>query len=75
MMLPSSAEEADGEEKDGPVPMLHMWVDGQMSLQAIRESMHNFVATPSGQHWQLSLTQVTSCPLLGMHASAHLPRE
>ena len=55
MMLPSSPE--DG-EKDAPVPMLHMWVDPMMSLQAVCESMHSFVATPPGQHWQLSRTQV-----------------
>ena len=57
MMLPSSPGEA---EKDAPVPMLHMWVDPGMSLHAVRDSMHSFVATPPGQHWQLSRIQVAS---------------
>ncbi len=59
-MMSNPAEEgACGSEAPAPVPMLHMWVDAEMTLQAVRQSMHNFVAAPQGQQWQLSLAKAS----------------
>jgi hypothetical protein len=35
-------------------PMLHIWVNGDMAVSAVRASMHSFVAAPAGQSWVLS---------------------
>ncbi|KAK9916238.1 hypothetical protein WJX75_000336 [Coccomyxa subellipsoidea] len=44
-------------EEDTPLggPMLHIWVNSNMAVEAVRQSMHNFVAAPMGQDWFLSL--------------------
>ena len=79
-MMPNSAEEGpSGSEAPAPVPMLHMWVDVEMTLHAVRQSMHNFVAAPQGQQWQLSLAKVgpgTKALLsITMLSGARLPSE
>lgn len=47
-------------EEDTPLggPMLHIWVNSDMAVEAVRQSMHNFVAAPMGQDWFLSLMKV-----------------
>ena len=35
-------------------PLLHIWVNGDMTVAAVRASMHSFVAAPAGQSWMLS---------------------
>ncbi|EIE26808.1 hypothetical protein COCSUDRAFT_59316 [Coccomyxa subellipsoidea C-169] len=44
-------------EEDTPStgPMLHIWVNSDMAVEAVRQSMHNFVTAPMGQDWFLSL--------------------
>lgn len=38
--------------------MLHIWVNSDMAVEAVRQSMHNFVTAPMGQDWFLSLMKV-----------------
>ena len=64
MMSNPVEDGACGSDAPAPVPMLHMWVDAEMTLQAVRQSMHNFVAAPQGRQWQLSLAKVSP----GAHA-------
>ncbi len=47
-------------EEDTPStgPMLHIWVNSDMAVEAVRQSMHNFVTAPMGQDWFLSLMKV-----------------
>jgi hypothetical protein len=42
--------------------MLHIWVNGDMAVSAVRASMHSFVAAPAGQSWVLSRAR-GGCPL------------
>lgn len=35
-------------------PLLHIWVNGDMTVAAVRASMHCFVAAPAGRSWVLS---------------------
>ncbi len=47
--------------------MLHIWVNSDMAVEAVRQSMHGLVAAPIGQDWFLSLHKVSNllciCPL------------
>ena len=47
---------SDGEDSATPPapPMLHIWVNGWMSVSAVSASMHSFVAAPAGKSWALS---------------------
>lgn len=39
--------------------MLHIWVNSDMAVEAVRQSMHSLVAAPIGQDWFLSLLKVS----------------
>ncbi|BDA40537.1 hypothetical protein COCOBI_01-1900 [Coccomyxa sp. Obi] len=55
---PSSREGQDAAQDEEPPPggpMLHIWVNSDMAVEAVRQSMHSLVAAPIGQDWFLSL--------------------
>lgn len=50
--------------------MLHIWVNSNMAVEAVRQSMHSFVTAPPGQNWFLSLDKVSaniSMSISGQH--------